>query len=84
MTQMKRLEFSRQLHIVSIYNIDTIDTIRPSPLIPPIQIQLYSPPTLNNISSPAQLDVFCKLTECALNSLIKNVDKNVKQTWPQS
>ncbi|KAK4832478.1 hypothetical protein QYF61_023525 [Mycteria americana] len=58
-------------------------TIDPSPSIQPVQVPLQSLPTLQQINTPAQLGVICKLTEGALDPLIQIIDKDVKQNWPQ-
>ncbi|KAK4812856.1 hypothetical protein QYF61_022582 [Mycteria americana] len=54
-----------------------------SPSIQPVQVPLQSLPTLQQINTPAQLGVICKLTEGALDPFIQIVDKDVKQNWPQ-
>ncbi|KAK4815370.1 hypothetical protein QYF61_001358 [Mycteria americana] len=59
-------------------------TIDLGPSIQPVQIPLQSLPTLEQIDTPAQLGVICKLTEGALNSLIQIIDKDTKQDWPQN
>ncbi|KAK4821599.1 LOW QUALITY PROTEIN: hypothetical protein QYF61_025176 [Mycteria americana] len=58
-------------------------TIGPSPSIQPVQVPLQSLPTLQQINTPAQLGVICKLTEGALDSFVQIIDKDVKQNWPQ-
>ncbi|KAK4832516.1 hypothetical protein QYF61_023581 [Mycteria americana] len=58
-------------------------TVGLRPLIQPVQIPLQSLPTLQQINTPAQLGVICKLTEGALNPFIQIIDKDVKQNWPQ-
>ncbi|KAK4816620.1 hypothetical protein QYF61_019319 [Mycteria americana] len=58
-------------------------TIDLGPLIQPVQIPVQSLPTLQQINTPAQLGVICKLTEGALDPLIQIIDKNTKQNWPQ-
>ncbi|KAK4818866.1 hypothetical protein QYF61_020085 [Mycteria americana] len=58
-------------------------TIGLSPSIQPIQIPLQSLPTLQQINTPAQLGVICKLTEGALNPFVQIIDKDIKQNWPQ-
>ncbi|KAK4821075.1 hypothetical protein QYF61_012417 [Mycteria americana] len=40
-------------------------------------------PTLQQINTPTQLGVVCKLTEGALNPLVQITDKDIKQNWPQ-
>ncbi|KAK4822237.1 hypothetical protein QYF61_011878 [Mycteria americana] len=59
-------------------------TIDFGPLIQPVQVPLQSPPTLQQINTPAQLGVICKLTEGALDPLIQIIDKDIKQDWPQN
>jgi len=54
-----------------------------SPLIQPVQILLWSLLTLKQINIAAQLGVICKLTEGALNPLIRVIDKDITQNWPQ-
>ena len=54
------------------------------PSIQPVQIPLQSLPILEQIDTPAQFGVICKLTEGALNPLIQITDKGVKQDWPQN
>ncbi|KAK4826403.1 hypothetical protein QYF61_008690 [Mycteria americana] len=58
-------------------------TIGPSPSIQPVQVPLWSLPTLKQINAPAQLGVVCKLTEGALDPLFQISDKDIKQNWPQ-
>ncbi|KAK4819271.1 hypothetical protein QYF61_000482 [Mycteria americana] len=53
------------------------------PSIQPVQVPLQSLPTLEQINTPAQLGVVCKLTEGALDPLIQIIDKDIKQNWPQ-
>jgi len=52
-------------------------------LIQSVQIPLQSLPTLQQIDTPAQLGVICKLAEGALNPLMQITDKVIKQDWPQ-
>ncbi|KAK4811468.1 hypothetical protein QYF61_010347 [Mycteria americana] len=59
-------------------------TIGLGPSIQPVQVPLQSLPTLEQINTPAQLGVICKLTEGALNPLIQVIDKDIKQDWPQN
>ncbi|KAK4810257.1 hypothetical protein QYF61_013072 [Mycteria americana] len=59
-------------------------TIHPSPSIQPVQVPLQSLPLLQQINTPTQLGVVCKLTEGALDPLIQIIDKDVKQDWPQN
>ncbi|KAK4831521.1 hypothetical protein QYF61_018123 [Mycteria americana] len=53
------------------------------PSIQPVQVPLQSLPTLQQINTPAQLGVICKLTEGALDPFIQFIDKDIKQDWPQ-
>jgi len=59
-------------------------TVGLGPSIHSVQIRLQSLPTLQQIDSPTQLGVICKLTEGALNPLIQIIDKGVKQDWTQN
>ncbi|KAK4810582.1 hypothetical protein QYF61_007319 [Mycteria americana] len=58
-------------------------TIGPSPLIQPVQVPLQSLPPLQQINTPTQLGVICKLTEGALDPFVQIIDKDIKQNWPQ-
>ncbi|KAK4816334.1 hypothetical protein QYF61_015018 [Mycteria americana] len=58
-------------------------TIGLGPSIQPVQVPLQSLPTLQQINTPTQLGVICKLTEGALDPFIQIIDKDVKQNWPQ-
>ncbi|KAK4812136.1 hypothetical protein QYF61_000977 [Mycteria americana] len=58
-------------------------TIDLGPSIQPVQVPLQSLPTLQQIDTPAQLGVICKLTEGALKPFIQIIDKDIKQNWPQ-
>ena len=58
-------------------------TVGLSPSLRPVKISLQSLPTLQQINTPTQLGVVCKLTEGALDPLIQIIDKNTKQNWPQ-
>ncbi|KAK4817336.1 hypothetical protein QYF61_010239 [Mycteria americana] len=58
-------------------------TIDLSPSIQPVQVPLQSLPTLQQINTPAQLGVICKLTDGALDPFIQIIDKDVKQNWSQ-
>ncbi|KAK4829578.1 hypothetical protein QYF61_005678 [Mycteria americana] len=58
-------------------------TIDLGPSTQPVQVPLQSLPTLQQINTPAQLGVVCKLTEGALDPLVHIIDKDVKQNWPQ-
>jgi len=49
----------------------------------PVQILLHSLSTLEQINTPTQLGVICKLTEGALNPLIQIIDKDTEQNCPQ-
>ncbi|KAK4828137.1 hypothetical protein QYF61_023935 [Mycteria americana] len=53
-------------------------TIHPSPSIQPVQVPLQSLPTLQQINTPTQLGVVCKLTESALDPFVQIIDKDVK------
>ncbi|KAK4816299.1 hypothetical protein QYF61_014597 [Mycteria americana] len=54
------------------------------PSIQPVQVPLQSLPTLKQINTPTQLGVICKLTESALDPLVRIIDKDIKQNWPQN
>ncbi|KAK4821198.1 hypothetical protein QYF61_015766 [Mycteria americana] len=58
-------------------------TIDLGPLIQPVQVPLQSLPTLQQINTPTQLGVVCKLTEGALDPFVQIIDKDIKQNWPQ-
>ncbi|KAK4812626.1 hypothetical protein QYF61_011497 [Mycteria americana] len=58
-------------------------TIGLGPSIQPVQVPLQSLPPLQQINTPAQLGVICKLTEGALDPFVQIIDKDVKQDWPQ-
>ncbi|KAK4815239.1 hypothetical protein QYF61_022886 [Mycteria americana] len=58
-------------------------TIDLGPSIQPVQVPLQSLPPLQQINTPAQLGVICKLTEGALDPFVQIIDKDVKQNWPQ-
>ncbi|KAK4826170.1 hypothetical protein QYF61_006032 [Mycteria americana] len=58
-------------------------TIDLGPSIQPVQVPLQSLPTLQQINTPTQLGVICKLTESALDPFVQIIDKDVKQNWPQ-
>ncbi|KAK4809954.1 hypothetical protein QYF61_002911 [Mycteria americana] len=58
-------------------------TIDLSPSIQPVQVPLQSLPTLQQINTPTQLRVVCKLTESTLDPFVQIIDKDVKQNWPQ-
>ncbi|KAK4821042.1 hypothetical protein QYF61_012222 [Mycteria americana] len=58
-------------------------TIGPSPSTQPVQVPLQSLPTLQQINTPTQLGVICKLTEGALDPFVQIIDKDVRQNWPQ-
>ncbi|RMC19436.1 hypothetical protein DUI87_04047 [Hirundo rustica rustica] len=53
------------------------------PLIQPVQISLKNLPTLQQINTPTQLDVICKLTEGALDPL-GQIIKILKRSGPDS
>ncbi|PKU32490.1 endogenous retrovirus group k member 25 pol [Limosa lapponica baueri] len=52
-------------------------------LIQPVQIPLQSLSTLQQINTPTQLGVICKLTEGALDPLVQIIDKDVKENQPK-
>ncbi|KAK4830116.1 hypothetical protein QYF61_008543 [Mycteria americana] len=52
-------------------------TIGLGPLIQPVQVPLQSLPTLQQINTPTQLGVICKLTEGALNPLLQIIDEDI-------
>ncbi|KAK4823737.1 hypothetical protein QYF61_006006 [Mycteria americana] len=54
-----------------------------SPSIQPVEVPLQSLPTLQQINTPTQLGVLCKLAESALDPFIQIIDKDIKQNWPQ-
>ncbi|KAK4831064.1 hypothetical protein QYF61_015121 [Mycteria americana] len=58
-------------------------TIDLGPSIQPVQVPLQSLPPLQQINTPAQLGVICKLAEGALDPFIQVIDKDIKQNWPQ-
>ncbi|KAK4831992.1 hypothetical protein QYF61_020375 [Mycteria americana] len=58
-------------------------TVDLGPSIQPVQVPLQRLPTLQQINTPAQLGVICKLTEGALDPLVQIIDKDIKQNWPQ-
>ncbi|KAK4821282.1 hypothetical protein QYF61_017646 [Mycteria americana] len=58
-------------------------TIDLGPSIQPVQVPLQSLPTLQQINTPTQLGVVCKLTESTLDPFVQIIDKDVKQNWPQ-
>ncbi|KAK4825857.1 hypothetical protein QYF61_003131 [Mycteria americana] len=58
-------------------------TIDLDPSIQPVQVPLQSLPTLQQINTPTQLGVICKLTEGALDPFVQIIDKDIKQNWPQ-
>ncbi|KAJ7410925.1 integral membrane protein dgcr2 idd [Pitangus sulphuratus] len=51
------------------------------PWIQPVQIPLQSLPALQQINSPIQLGIICKMTEGALSPLIQIVDEDIKRDW---
>ncbi|KAK4821623.1 hypothetical protein QYF61_026057 [Mycteria americana] len=57
-------------------------TIGLGPSIQPVQVPLQSLPTLQQINTPTQLGVICKLTEGALDPFVQIIDKDIKQDWP--
>jgi len=54
------------------------------PSIRSVQNPLQGLPVLEQIDTPAQLGVICKLTEGSLNPLIQVIDKYVNQDRPQN
>ncbi|KAK4823743.1 hypothetical protein QYF61_006012 [Mycteria americana] len=58
-------------------------TIDLGPSIQPVEVPLQSLPALQQINTPTQLGVICKLAESALDPFIQIIDKDVKQNWPQ-
>ncbi|KAK4814757.1 hypothetical protein QYF61_026734 [Mycteria americana] len=58
-------------------------TIDLGPSIQPVQVPLQSLPPLQQINTPTQLGVVCKLTEGALDPFVQIIDKDIKQNWPQ-
>ncbi|KAK4830590.1 hypothetical protein QYF61_011825 [Mycteria americana] len=58
-------------------------TVVLGPSIQPVQVPLQSLPTLQQINTPTQLGIICKLTEGALDPFVQIIDKDVKQNWPQ-
>ncbi|KAK4832598.1 hypothetical protein QYF61_024389 [Mycteria americana] len=58
-------------------------TIDLSPSIQPVQVPLQSLPTLQQINTPTQPGVICKLTEGALDPFVQIIHKDIKQNWPQ-
>ncbi|KAK4815796.1 hypothetical protein QYF61_007236 [Mycteria americana] len=58
-------------------------TIDLGPSIQPVQVPLQSLPPLQQINTPTQLGVICKLTESTLDPSVQIIDKDVKQNWPQ-
>ncbi|KAK4814985.1 hypothetical protein QYF61_009012 [Mycteria americana] len=58
-------------------------TIDLGPSIQPVQVPLQSLPTLQQINTPTQLGVICKLTESTLDPFVQIIDKDVKQNWLQ-
>jgi len=59
-------------------------TVALGPSIQPVQIPLQSLPTLEQIDTPAQLGVICRLTEGARDALFHTIDKDVKQDLTQN
>ncbi|KAK4816390.1 hypothetical protein QYF61_016707 [Mycteria americana] len=59
-------------------------TIGLGPWIQPVQIPLQSFSTLEQINTPTQLGVICKLTEGTLDPFVQIIDKDIKQDWPQN
>ncbi|KAK4819037.1 hypothetical protein QYF61_024402 [Mycteria americana] len=65
------------LSLVEPHTIDLGSSIQP------VQVPLQSLPTLQQINTPTQLGVICKLTQSALDPFIQIIDKDIKQNWPQ-
>ncbi|KAJ7403042.1 integral membrane protein dgcr2 idd [Pitangus sulphuratus] len=61
------------LHLVEPFTVD------PEQFIQSVQIPLQNLPTLQQINTPIQLGVICKLTEGALNCLDQTTDKDIKE-----
>jgi len=59
-------------------------TVGLGPLIQSVQVPLQSLPTLEQIDTPTQPSVICKLTEGALNPLVQTINKDVKQDQTQN
>ncbi|KAK4822933.1 hypothetical protein QYF61_023433 [Mycteria americana] len=55
-----------------------------SPSIQPVQIPLQSLPTLQQIDTPTQFGVICKLSEGTLNPLMQIIDKDINKTGPKT
>ena len=58
-------------------------TVCLGPSIQSIQVPLQCPSPFRQINTPSQLGGVCKLTEGALNPLIKIINTDVKEKWPQ-
>ncbi|KAK4827707.1 LOW QUALITY PROTEIN: hypothetical protein QYF61_020985 [Mycteria americana] len=54
-------------------------TVDLGPSSQPVQVPLQSLPTLQQINTPTQLGVICKLTESTLDPFVQIIDKDVKQ-----
>jgi len=54
------------------------------PSLQSVQILLQSLPTLEQIDTPIQLGVICRLTEGALSPLIQIIDKDITQDRTQN
>lgn len=52
-------------------------------MIQPVQIPLLRLPTLQQIKTPGQFGVICKLTQDALSLFIQVISKAIKQDWPK-
>ncbi|KAK4822308.1 hypothetical protein QYF61_013007 [Mycteria americana] len=50
---------------------------------PTLNTAFESLPALQQINTPTQLGVICKLTEGALDPFVQIIDKDIKQNWPQ-
>ncbi|RMC09885.1 hypothetical protein DUI87_12671 [Hirundo rustica rustica] len=55
-----------------------------SPLIQPAQIPLQRLPALQQISTPAELGVICKLPGLVLDPLSQVINRGIKQDWPNT
>ncbi|KAK4816696.1 LOW QUALITY PROTEIN: hypothetical protein QYF61_020580 [Mycteria americana] len=76
------LQTLHQLHCPSL---DTLQHLSVLLVVrgPKLNTVFESLPTLQQINTPAQLGVICKLTEGALDHFVQIIDKDIKQNWPQ-
>ena len=58
-------------------------TVGLGPSIQPVRIPLQSLANLEQINTPTQFAVICRLTGAALNPLIQIIDKDIKLNWAQ-